>query len=87
MLGYLEIPSIDTYLPIRYGTSNEVLEQDLGVVEGSAIPVGGKGTHAVISGHTGMATKPILTELSRLQEDDVFLFIVLVRTLHIRLTK
>lgn len=72
MLGYLEIPSIDTYLPIRYGTSNEVLEQDLGVVEGSAIPVGGKGTHAVISGHTGMATKPILTELSRLQEDDVF---------------
>ncbi|MDO4634157.1 MAG: class C sortase [Eubacteriales bacterium] len=77
MLGYLEIPKIDVYLPIYYGTSDEVLSEGLGLVENTSLPVGGKGTHSVISGHSGMASKKLLTDLNLVEEDDIFFLHVL----------
>ncbi len=77
MLGYVEIPVIDVYLPVYYGTSSKVLKDGLGLVENSSLPVGGKGTHAVISGHTGMASKKMLTDLNLVKKGDLFFVHVL----------
>lgn len=72
LLGYLEVPQIDVYMSVRYSVSNEVLKHSLGLVEDSSLPVGGESTHAVISGHTGMASKKVLTDLTQMKEGDVF---------------
>ena len=77
MIGYVEIPSINTYLPIYYGTSKEVLEKGAGVVENTSLPVGGKGTHSVLSAHTGMASKKLFTDLNLVKKDDIFFIHVL----------
>ena len=74
LLGYLEIPSIDVYAAVRYGTSTEVLEKDLGLLEENSLPAGGKGCHAAVSGHTGMASKKMLTDLTAVEMGDVFFF-------------
>ena len=57
ILCYLEIPSIEVFLPVFHGTSEHVLEQGAGHLFGSSLPVGGAGTHAVIAAHTGIATR------------------------------
>lgn len=72
MLGYVEVPKIDVYLPIYYGTSKKVLNQGAGVVGNTSLPVGGKGTHSVISAHTGMASKKLFTDLNLVKEGDIF---------------
>lgn len=77
MLGYVDIPSINIYLPIYYGTSKEVLEEGAGVVANTSLPVGGKGTHSVLSAHTGMASKKLFTDLSLVKEGDIFFIHVL----------
>ncbi len=77
MIGYIEIPSIDVYLPIYYGTTDEVLNEGLGLLENTSLPVGGENTHAVISGHSGLASKRLFTDLNLMQEDDVFFVHVL----------
>ena len=74
LLGYLEIPSINVYSAVRYGTSTEVLEKDLGLLEENSLPAGGKGCHAAVSGHTGMASKKMLTDLTAVEMGDVFFF-------------
>lgn len=77
MIGYIEVPQIDVYQPVYYGTSDEVLDKGLGLVENTSLPVGGPGTHAVISGHTGMATRKLFTDLVDLVEGDLFFVHVL----------
>ena len=77
MLGYVEIPQINVYNTVRYSTDSEVLVQSLGLVEGSSLPVGGEGCHSVISGHTGMASKKMLTELTEVQKGDIFFLHIL----------
>lgn len=77
MLGYVEIPSINVYLPIYYGTSEKVLEDGAGVVLNTSLPVGGKGSHSVISAHTGMASKKLFTDLNLMKEGDMFFIHVL----------
>lgn len=77
MLGYVEIPSIDVYLPIYYGTSEKVLDEGAGVVENTSLPVGGSGTHSVISAHTGMASKKLFTDLNLVKEGEIFFIHVL----------
>ncbi len=72
LLGYVEVPQIGVYMAVRYGTENEVLKQSCGLVEDSSLPVGGESTHAVISGHTGMASKKMLTDLTQMQTGDIF---------------
>ncbi|ACV23439.1 class C sortase [Slackia heliotrinireducens] len=77
MIGYLEIPDIHVYQSMYYGTSEEVLSKGLGLVENTSLPVGGPGTHAVISGHTGMASRALFTDLDKLEIGQVFFVHVL----------
>lgn len=72
IMGYLRIPVIKVNLPIYHGTSADVLEKGVGHLEQSSLPIGGPGTHSVITGHTGMAGKRILTDLTEMKEGDIF---------------
>ncbi len=72
MMGYLEIPQIQVHLPIYHGTADEVLAKGVGHLEGSSLPVGGEGTHAVLTGHRGLPSAALFTDLDRLEEGDCF---------------
>lgn len=81
VMGSIEIPGQDIYLPIYHGTSSESLEKGAGHLQNSSLPVGGKGTHAVISGHTALPTAEMFNNLSEVKEGDVFYIHVLGQTL------
>ena len=77
IMGYVEIPSIDCSLPIYHGTEESVLQIAIGHLEWSSLPVGGESTHCVLSGHRGLPSAKLFTNLDKLQEGDVFLLRVL----------
>jgi sortase A len=81
VMGYIEIPSIRVVLPIYHGTSDEVLAAGVGHVEGSSLPVGGESTHCVLSGHRGLPSSKLFTDLDKLVVGDVFVLQVLDETL------
>ena len=81
VMGSIEIPGQDIYLPIYHGTGSESLEKGAGHLQNSSLPVGGKGTHAVISGHTALPTAEMFNNLSEVEEGDVFYIHVLNQTL------
>lgn len=81
MMGYIEIPKINVELSIYHGTSEPVLQRSAGHLEGSSFPVGGEDTHAVLTGHRGLPTKLLFTELDKLVEGDVFFIHVCGETL------
>lgn len=81
MLATLEIPAIDVILPVYYGTQSATLTAGVGVVEGSSLPVGGTGSHAVLAGHSGLASSRLLSDLDQLTQGDVFFLRVLDETL------
>lgn len=83
-MGYVEIPKISVNLPIYHGTADEVLQKGVGHLEGSSIPVGGEGTHSVLTGHTGLTHAKIFTDLTELEKDDLFYVHVLNQTLAYR---
>ncbi len=72
MMGYVEIPSIDVMLPIYHGTGEDSLSQGAGHMPNSSFPIGGEGTHAVISAHSAMATARMFTDLDQLKAGDRF---------------
>jgi sortase A len=76
-MGYIEIPSINCTLPIYHGTSESVLQVATGHIEGSSMPVGGEGSHCVISGHRGLPSAKLFTNLDQLKEGNVFILSVL----------
>jgi sortase A len=80
-LARLRIPSLDIDLPIFHGTSGTVLERGVGHLFGTALPVGGHGTHAVLAGHSGLPGSTLFTHLDRLELGDVFLLDVAGETL------
>ena len=80
-IGTLEIDAIDIHLAIYHGTDEGVLQIALGHLEGSSLPVGGLGTHSVISGHRGLPTSTLLTNLDRMVLGDTFRINVLKETL------
>lgn len=80
-IGYLEIPKIGVYMPIYHGIDTTVLEKGIGHMPGTSLPVGGKSTHCVLSGHTGLPAAKILTDLDKMKEGDLFYLHVLGRTL------
>ncbi len=84
LMGYIEIPTINTKLPIYHSSTPKVLEKGAGHLQGSSLPVGGKGTHAVITGHTGLNNAKMFTDLTQMEEDDYFYIHVLNRTLAYR---
>lgn len=81
IMGYIEIPSIDVTLPIYHGTSEEILRVAIGHIEGSSLPVGGPSTHCVISGHRGLPSSRLFTDIDQLSEGDIFTLLVLDETL------
>jgi sortase A len=76
-MGYIEIPKISVNLPIYHGTESDTLERGTGHLLGSSLPVGGISTHTIITGHSGLATQKMFTDLEQLQEGDVFYIHVL----------
>ena len=81
MMGYIEIPPIDCSLPIYHGTNDAILQTSIGHIAGSSLPVGGKSTHCVLSGHRGLPSARLFTDLDKLTEGDLFMLHVLDRTL------
>jgi sortase A len=76
-MGYLEIPSIDLSLPIYHGTTDEILSKGVGHLYGSSLPIGGEGTHSVLTSHSGMADAVLFTRLPEVEMGDVFYIHVL----------
>lgn len=81
IMGYVEIPKISVQLPIYHGTDSDVLERGIGHLLGSSLPVGGDGTHAILTGHSGMATQKMFSDLVQLKVGDVFYLKILNDTL------
>lgn len=77
IMGYIEIPEIQVSLPIYHGISEAVLQVAVGHLEWSSLPVGGEGSHCVLSGHRGLPSAKLFTHLDKLQEGDTFLLRVL----------
>lgn len=77
IMGYIEIPSIDVSLPIYHGVEDTVLQIAAGHIEGSSLPVGGESTHCVLSGHRGLPSAKLFTDLDELTEGDIFIVHVL----------
>lgn len=73
----IDIPKIGVYLPVRHGTEVETLERTVGHVVGTSLPVGGAGTHAVLSAHSGMASAKLFSDIDQLAEGDTFYIHVL----------
>ena len=72
MMGYLEIGKIKVNLPIYHGVGEDVLAKGVGHMPQSAFPIGGTGNHAVLTGHTGLPSARLLTDLTKLEEGDSF---------------
>lgn len=81
IMGYIEIPKIDCSLPVYHGTDEGALQIAIGHLEGSSLPVGGKSTHSVLSGHRGLPSARLFTDLDQMEEGDIFILNVLGRKL------
>lgn len=81
IMGYISIPKINCSLPIYHGTDESVLQIAVGHIEGSSLPVGGTTTHSVLSGHRGLPSAKLFTNLDQLVEGDVFMLQILNETL------
>ena len=81
MMGYIRIPQIDVELPIYHGTEEKVLQSGVGHFEGTSLPVGGESTHTVLTGHRGLPSKLLFTDLDELEEGDIFYIKILGETL------
>lgn len=77
VMGYIEIPTIQISLPIYHGTEDEVLQIAVGHLDWSSLPVGGEGTHCVLSGHRGLPSAKLFTNLDKLVAGDKFVIRVL----------
>ena len=81
IMGYIEAPKIDCSLPIYHGTDEGALQIAIGHLEGSSLPVGGKSTHCVLSGHRGLPSARLFTDLDQMEEGDIFILNILGRKL------
>ncbi|MEE0874533.1 MAG: class C sortase [Ruminococcus sp.] len=81
IMSYVEIPKLNCSLPVYHGTSNAVLQIAIGHLEGTSLPVGGKSTHCVLSGHRGLPSAKLFTSLDKLVVGDIFSIRTLDNTL------
>lgn len=81
IMGSIDIPCLDVSMPIYHGTDEAVLQVGAGHIEGSSLPTGGKGTHCALSGHRGLPSSKLFTDLDKLVVGDTFTLTVLDRTL------
>ena len=80
VMGYIDIPKISTKLPIYHGTSDAVLQTSIGHLAESSLPVGGKGSHCVLSGHRGLPSAKLFSDLDKMVQGDTFTLSVLNET-------
>ena len=81
LMGYVEIPAIGVNLPIYHGTEESTLDRGVGHLLGSSLPVGGAGTHCVLTGHSGLAGQKMFSDLNLLKAGDLFFLRVMGQTL------
>ena len=81
VMGYIQIKSIGVNLPIYHGTEESVLQIAIGHIEGTSLPVGGASTHTALSGHRGLPSAKLFSDLDKLKEGDIFTVTVLNRTI------
>ena len=81
IMGYIEIPMIDVHLPIYHGTSDTVLQVAVGHLDWTSLPTGGESTHSVLSGHRGLPSAKLFTDLDQMREGDLFMLHILDETL------
>lgn len=81
VMCYVEIPKIEVYLPVYHGTSDEVLQKGAGHLDMTALPIGGKNRHPVISAHRGLPSAELFTHLDEMEKGDIFYIHVLDETL------
>ena len=77
IMGYIEIPKIACSLPVYHGTDEGALQIAIGHLEGSSLPVGGKSSHCVLSGHRGLPSARLFTDLDQMEEGDTFILNIL----------
>ncbi|MFR7820675.1 class C sortase [Candidatus Pseudoruminococcus sp.] len=87
IMCYVDVPKVNIYLPVYYGTSHEVLEKGCGYLENTSLPVGGKNTHSVISGHTGLPSAEMFTQLDQVKIGDMFYIHILNKILAYKIDK
>lgn len=80
MMGYIRIPKIDIELPLYHGTKESVLQIGVGHLKGTSLPVGGETTHAVLTGHRGLPSRMLFTDLDQMKKGDVFYISILNQT-------
>lgn len=81
IMGYIDIPKIDVMLPIYHGIDESILQVAVGHIPGTSLPVGGEGSHCVVSGHRGLPSARLFTDIDKLVEGDSFTITVLNKTL------
>ncbi|MBM6920079.1 class C sortase [Phocea massiliensis] len=81
MMGYISIPRLNTTIPIYHGTKENVLQVGVGHLQNTSLPVGGASTHAAVSGHRGLPTYSLFTDLDRMKIGDQFFIKVLNQTM------
>lgn len=81
VMSYIEIPSIKCSLPVYHGTDEAVMQIAVGHLEGSSLPVGGESTHCVLSGHRGLPSAKLFTDIDQLEAGDIFTLCTLDETL------
>lgn len=81
VMGYIEIPKIHCSLPVYHGADETILQVAVGHIEGSSLPVGGSSTHCVLSGHRGLPSAKLFTDLDQMEKGDIFLLKILNETL------
>lgn len=87
LIGYIEIPSINVYLPIYHGDLDNVLDKGSAHMEGTSFPIGGAGTHAVISAHSGYPRQKFFDDIDKLKKGDTFSITVLNKKLEYKVTE
>jgi len=81
IMGYIEIQKINCFLPVYHGTEESVLQIAIGHIEGSSLPVGGDSTHCILSGHRGLPSARLFTDIDQLEEGDTFVLRTLDETM------
>ena len=84
IMGYIDIDKINVELPIYHGVDNGVLQMGVGHIEGSSLPVGGESTHCVLSGHRGLPSAKLFTDLDKMEIGDTFTITVMDRVMTYR---
>ena len=80
VMGYIRIPKIDVMLPVYHGTAEEILQTSIGHLEQSSFPISGESVHSMLSGHRGLPSARLFTDLDKLKEGDTFTVTVLNET-------